>query len=53
VNEDQATKSEPTDEKNSERRRYEPPKVTDFFQPVVALGSIPVEFCAARKPPKR
>jgi hypothetical protein len=35
------------------RRPYVAPTVTDFFQPVVALGTNFSDGCATPKPPKR
>jgi len=34
------------------RRPYAAPTVSDFFQPVVALGTTTTDGCAAPKPPK-
>jgi hypothetical protein len=35
------------------RRHYEPPTVTDFLQPIVALGTTVTTFqCATPRPPK-
>lgn len=41
-----------TENPQTGRRQYVAPTVTDFFQPVVALGTTVTDFCAAPKPPK-
>ena len=41
-----------TESEQTVRRPYVAPTVTDFFQPVVALGTTVTDFCAAPKPPK-
>ncbi|MEI9939903.1 MAG: hypothetical protein WDO69_22005 [Pseudomonadota bacterium] len=52
MNKHPAADSDTTDSPKAERRPYVAPTVTDFFQPIVALGSTPTDLCAAPKPPK-
>lgn len=52
MNNQKAAERDPTESEQKGRRRYEAPTVTDFFQPVVALGTTVTDFCAAPKPPK-
>jgi len=49
---DNAPESNTTEGKKTGRRPYVAPAVSDFFQPVVALGSLVPEHCAAPKRPK-
>jgi hypothetical protein len=52
---DTKLKNGSAEEPRLERRAYEPPAVTDFFQPLVVLGTsaVPVTgACATPKPPK-
>ena len=46
-------KIEESERPNVERRQYEPPRVRDFFQPLVVLGTAMQGVnCATPKPPK-
>jgi len=49
---DKSAESDTTENGQKGRRQYVAPTVSDFFQPVVALGTIVTDFCAASKPPK-
>ncbi len=47
------TKSTETETTESPRRRpYAPPTVSDFFQPLVTLGTVTTDGCATKRPPK-
>ena len=52
MNKDKAAEGETTANDKAPRLPYVAPTVTDFFQPVVALGSTPTDLCAAPKRPK-
>ena len=52
MNEHKPVEGEPTSNEKTSRRPYVAPTVTDFFQPVVALGTTFTTICAAPKPPK-
>lgn len=44
---------EESERPSAERRPYEPPRVRDFFQPLVVLGTVlQTTNCASPKPPK-
>lgn len=49
---DKEPESVTTESTKTGRRHYVAPAVTDFFQPVVALGSQVSDGCATPKPPK-
>jgi len=52
MNKDKEAEGQTTEGEKPARRRYVAPTVTDFFQPVVALGTNFTLGCAAPKPPK-
>jgi len=52
MNKDKSAENEATESDKTVRRPYTAPTVSDFFQPVVALGSTVTTLCAAPKPPK-
>lgn len=52
MNKDNAAQGEKTKTELNGRRPYVAPTVSDFFQPVVALGTTTTDGCAAPKPPK-
>jgi hypothetical protein len=52
MNKDKAAESDATESNKAGRRHYIAPAVTDFFQPIVALGTTLSDGCATPKPPK-
>jgi hypothetical protein len=53
MNQDKAAEADTTERNKAQRRPYEAPAVTDFFQPIVALGTTNTNGCATpRRPPK-
>jgi hypothetical protein len=52
MSKDKAAEAETLETAKPERRPYVAPTVTDFFQPVVALGTNTTVGCAAPRPPK-
>jgi hypothetical protein len=59
MNQDKAAETDTPERDEAQRRPYDAPSVTDFFQPVVALGTTETTICATPrrpsdgKPPKR
>jgi hypothetical protein len=54
MNQDKTAETDTPEPDEAQRRAYEAPTVTDFFQPIVALGTTPTDLCAApRRPAKR
>ena len=53
MNNYEPSESDTIENEQPERRPYQAPTVTDFFQPLVALGTTNTDLCAAPKPPKK
>ena len=53
MDDEKVTKATGTESVEATRRPYVPPTVSDFFQPLVTLGtSVLTEGCSSRRPPK-
>jgi hypothetical protein len=52
MNQDKVAEGDSSESTEPVRRPYVAPAVTDFFQPVVVLGTDGADGCAAPKPPK-
>jgi hypothetical protein len=51
MNQDEAAETDTTERDKTQRRPYEAPAVTDFFQPMVVLGTIATAGCATPRRP--
>lgn len=51
MNQDKAAETDTTERDRAPRRPYEAPVVTDFFQPIVALGTTATLGCATPRRP--